>query len=330
MGMTQLSREPNLHAAPAHAWSHTGSRACHHGGADAHIGMSTNGVCVLGAAACLRAVSCMQEIEEAVNQAIKEAGLPPTADSLDYTAFMRLLMADMSPSLSPHTMTKFPSMAQADPWSVPSFSGMLKRACSTTLRRRSSTNMSRALAGTASTDDNTVADAPPLRDVVTGALQEEMACVLPQGRQVRARSRMGSACVPCMDQSIAHAGLQPVAEEDGRAGLRAGVAASAGDGGGGNAPAPMPETGGGGDGGRGGGRREIAGDHAWEGDEDDHVARRGWDMSRLSQDRIRNLFPASPARTPAHLDSVAEGGNDSSASGGEQGTRHMTAAHSMT
>eukprot|EP00892_Ulva_mutabilis_P009021 jgi/Ulvmu1/6491/UM003_0124.1 len=268
--------------------------------------------------AALLAGRCPEDdIEEAVNQAIADAGLPATADSLDYEAFLRLLTADISPRASSHSMTKFPSMAQHDPWSVPSFSGMLKRACSTTLRRRSSTscgaNTVLPTVGNAGSSSESAgvgvvpgAVVPPLSDVVSGALEEEMASALPQPRgQARTRSLSGPG-VPCMDSALAHAALQPVEEE---AASAAPAVADSGFGGGGGVAACVVDIGGGGDGGRGGGRREIAGDSAWEGDEDDHLGRKGWDMSRLSKDRVRRMFPISPARIANPLDRVPESGS---------------------
>ena len=240
----------------------------------------------------------LQEVEAAVAQAIREAGLPATADSLDHAAFLRLLTADMAPMEESHSMTKFPSMAQQDPWAVPSFSGMLKRACSTTLRRRSSTY------GAAEGPSAGGAAAEPLNVVVCGALEEEAGRALPGAR---ARGRAASPCVPCMDPSIARAGLQPVVEEK-VLGAAAVATGGNGGGGGGDGPSPMLDIGGSGDGGRGGGRREIAGDHAWEGDEDDHARRHGWDLPRMSKDHIRSLFPMSVTSTVTHLDSVVEGG----------------------
>lgn len=250
-----------------------------------------------------------------MNQAIAEAGLPATADSLDQEAFLRLLQTDMSPS-TPHPLTKFPSMAQADPWAVPSFSGMLKRACSTTLRRRSHTFTGAggepAAAPAAGADGAAAAEdaaALPLKDAVCGALNEEAQGCAVLALQSR-RARAGNACVPCMDASIARAALQPVRGSAAGARVKAGMARGGGsNGGAGDGWAPPLEVGGGGAGGRGGDRRAVAGGNPWEGDDDDFFSRNGWGRSRQSTDRVRRMFqfPGGFAAA-AHLDSVAEVG----------------------
>lgn len=254
----------------------------------------------------------MQEVDEAVAQAIAEAGLPPTADSLDQEAFLRLLQTDMSPT-TPHPLTKFPSMAQSDPWAVPSFSGMLKRACSTTLRRRSHVSSvaggDPAVAPAPGADAAPVlADAVPLKDVVCGALNEEVrgcAAMASQSRRVHG----GNACVPCMDASIAHAALQPVGMPVVGPPVAGGMASGGASGGGGQDDrAPPLEMGGGGTGGRGGNRRRIAGGNPWEGDDDDFLSRNGWDRSRLSEDRVRSMFQFPSGIAAGNLDPVAEVG----------------------
>lgn len=238
----------------------------------------------------------MQEIDEAVNQAVADAGLPPDADSLDYTAFLRLLNADMTPAQS-HSMTKFPSMAHMPPHvlpspaaAAPSFSGMLKRACSTTLRRRSMTGVRAASldpVGEACTDGDQSGAGQPghacLKKEVRGALGKEAnGCKNPprmHGNNARtgARSQLArvSVSVPCMDASLARAALQPTFAGAAMSGFTS-VARSefggGGEGGGGDGLPPV-DLGGNGDGGAGGGRGKLARGSSWDGEDEEALAR---------------------------------------------------------
>lgn len=256
----------------------------------------------------------MKEIDEAVSQAISEAGLPPDADSLDHEAFLQLVTADNSPSAA-HSMTKFPSMAQQDPWAVPSFSGMLKRACSTTLRRYSCSGSACVDGGrcpevVVKADDGEdapagSADVVPLKVAVEGILKEEVGCIMAATHHARIRSRGENVYMPCMDAALASAELQPVGQDVYAA--KAAQSAGAGGGGGGNPALPM-EVGGDGGGGGGGRREEVAADSSRDGDDDDAVAKQVWGASRVSQDRIRRMFQFPGSPVAAHLEAVAETG----------------------
>eukprot|EP00892_Ulva_mutabilis_P009020 jgi/Ulvmu1/6490/UM003_0123.1 len=90
------------------------------------------------------------EVEQAIGQAMVEAGLPPDAVHLDYPAFMRLLSSDLADSS--RSIHKFASMkvgAILPDGDTTSLSELLKQACSTSLigRRRTSYGLDEGAGG---------------------------------------------------------------------------------------------------------------------------------------------------------------------------------------
>lgn len=181
----------------------------------------------------------MQEVEQAIGQAMMEAGLGPDAGHLDYAAFMRLLSSDLADSS--RSINKFASMKAggvlhgAD---TTSLSDLLKQACSSTIIGRRRTGCTGALddgaggsVGEAALSDMVAAELAGAAAAGGGgsiALSDAYARAM-AGRSGGGGGRAAGAAVgadACGPSEMVRNAMRPVAE-DGAAAAAAAPASSA-------------------------------------------------------------------------------------------------------
>jgi hypothetical protein len=173
----------------------------------------------------------VQEVESAVRQAMMDAGLPPDAPVLDFTAFLTLLLSDLPDEDAPRdsgtascSLQTFASMApqrSAASGEHVSLSCVLRRACSTHLHRGLSLSqaLSYGLSDCASGEEYINTHDSALTAVSSGrasAGKQSDDGGLATLRTVRSRAAL--AAVAEEAEGIADAGAQ-VGRRDGRSGI---------------------------------------------------------------------------------------------------------------